>query len=454
VRRLSPVDPGRAAPPDAAPVGTAEFDALMASLGPFEPAPHLAVGVSGGPDSLALTRLLESWVRARGGRLTAFTVDHGLRAEAADEAAWVGAQLVPCGIPHRTLVWRPAPTHDVAQAEARNVRYARLAEACVEAGILHLALAHHREDQAETLLLRIRGGTGPDGLSGMAWQRDLPDLRVIRPLLALPKARLKATLAALDQPWLQDPSNEDPSYERVRLRRAMPVLAADAGITGEALSDFAQAMGRVRRRMDAARNALAAEAVAVWPEGYATLTPAAILDSAPPLGADVLARTLRTIGGRDHLPRMPRLSRAMADLRADPGTARTLGGCRIVPWRGTWLIVREAGRVPRMAVAAGETRAYDGRFNVRVSGEAGAELWLAPLGEDAWSHLCAAAPSLRDVAIPPPVRPALPALWDEAGPREVPGVNWCRDGCVPLLCECAFAPRRGVGEAGFTVALA
>ena len=451
-RELTLVEPatvtGRAPP-----VEDAELAARMAAFRAFEPRPEVAVAVSGGPDSLALTLLLDRWVRARGGRLHALTLDHGLRPEAAAEAEWLSGQLARFDIAHTVLTWRPGDPGRVTHAVARAARYDRLAAWCARRGVLHLALAHHRDDQAETLLARVRMGSGPDGLAGMPAIRHLRDLRLLRPLLDIPKARLEATLAAMDQPWIADPSNADSRHGRPHLRRLMPDLA-QSGMTAANLAAYADAMGRARARLDTGRADLAAEAVAVFPEGYAAVMPEPILAAPAPLADAVMGRVLRCIGGRDHMPRGPRLARLMAGLRAEPGRARTLGGCRIVPWRGQWLIVREPGRAPRVGVNAAGTLVYDNRFHMAFDRPQSGDRAVAPLGMGGWKRLCALAPDLRSSPLPPAVRPAVPAVFDANGPCAVPHLGWRRAPDGPVVIGCRFAPRRSVAESAFTVAAA
>src|SRR5580700_10131771 len=150
------------------PVAAAEFAGLMAPFEPFEARPRLAVAVSGGADSMALALLAQRWAEARGGELTALTVDHRLREAAAGEAAQVGRWLGQRGITHRILVREDGHPRGGVQAAARDARYRLLESWCREAGVLHLLVGHHREDQAETLLLRLARGSGLDGLAGMA----------------------------------------------------------------------------------------------------------------------------------------------------------------------------------------------------------------------------------------------------------------------------------------------
>ena len=210
----------RAAADAAAPLRPADLETRLARLGPFERPPRLAVAVSGGPDSLALLLLAERWAAARGGSVWALHVDHGLRPESAAEAARLAGWLAARGIPCRILRWPgPRPASRV-QATARAVRLALLEEACAQAGILHLLLAHHADDQRETVAMRASRGGAQAGLAGMAAVRETAFVRILRPLLDLPKARLRATLEALGQPWIEDPSNHDPRFERARLRLA------------------------------------------------------------------------------------------------------------------------------------------------------------------------------------------------------------------------------------------
>ena len=451
-QRLTVIDPA-AVSGAAEPVRDAEIARRMAGFGPFEPEPEIAVAVSGGPDSLALALLLQRWTARFGGRVHAVTLDHGVRSESADEAVWVGEQLAAHGMAHSILTWRPGSDAQVTHAAARTARYARLAAWCRERGILHLALAHHRDDQAETLLARIRMNTGPDGLAGMPAERALRDVRLLRPLLDLPKARLEATLAALGQPWVADPLNADLRYGRPHIRACLPQLEA-AGVTAERLAAFAHAMGHARHAMDAARAELAARAVRVLPAGYAEVDVAAIVNAPEPVGGAVLGRVLRTVGGATHTPRTARLQRLLAALREQPARAHTLGGCRIVPRRGGWLVLREPGRAPTLAVEPGQDVSYDGRFHAIIAGTRGAgrALTLGPLGEGGWAALAAQVPELRATALPPPVRPALPALRDGAGVAEVPGLGWRRSEDAPGLAFWAWSPARAVGEAIFTVA--
>jgi tRNA(Ile)-lysidine synthetase-like protein len=201
------------------PVSDEEFAVRLDRLGPFDRPLRLAVAVSGGPDSMALSLLAARWVRQRGGQFLALTVDHRLRPDSTAEAAATGAALARHDISHRILTWTDAPAR-ASQDQARRARYDLLGQACREAGIRDLAVAHQREEQAETVLLRLAKGSGIDGLAGMAAWRTAPWGRLLRPLLDLPKARLVATCAGFGAVPVDDPSNRRSRYARARLRAA------------------------------------------------------------------------------------------------------------------------------------------------------------------------------------------------------------------------------------------
>ena len=435
------------------PVTAEEFAGAMAALGPFEPRPAVAVAVSGGPDSLALTFLLRDWLAPRGGRLTAFTVDHGMRPEAAAEAAWVGRVLAAAGVTHRVLRWQGPKPAAGRQAAARAARYRLLLAACEAAGILHLALAHHLDDQAETVLLRLGRGSGLDGLAAMAAVRETAGLRLLRPLLGLPKARLAASLFARGLDWVEDPSNADESYARVRLRRLLPALARD-GVTAARLAAASRDFGRARAALEGEVAAVLARAARPDPAGFLTLDPAILAAAGPEVAGRALARCLLAVGGGEHAPRLERLERLRGRLAAGLERAVTLGGCRIVPDRGGWLVVREAGRAPAVPLPAGGRLLWDGRFELALT--PGEPLTVGPLGSAGWRALAAALERARGggraAALPSAARAGLPALRDARGLAAVPPLGYFRNaGAAKRLKLCRFAPTNALTGPAFTV---
>ena len=331
------------------PVVALEFARLMRVFGAFEARPTLAVAVSGGRDSMALALLAQDWARERDGTILALIVDHGLRAASAREAAETQARLASCEVPAEVLCWTESKPSSGLQEAARVARYRLLFEACRARGILHLLVAHHADDQVETIAMRSGRGSGPDGLAGMAALVEHRHARLLRPLLALPRTRLTATLLAREVPWIDDPSNADPRFERARLR-AVGVFAPATPSGREMRAE------REKRLAEASVEALefdAGEAVAIDQGRFAGLD--------AELGAGLLSRVVRGVGGIGYPPRRERLERAVARLCTPAGPEKfggksgrsedfTLAACRLALRRRPdnrrmrWIVRSENGK--------------------------------------------------------------------------------------------------------------
>lgn len=197
----------------------------------WKTAPAIVLAVSGGPDSIALMWLVARWRRAlaRGPQLMAVTVDHGLRPEAAREARDVKRLARNLDLPHRTLRWTGTKPKTGVPAAARDARYRLLAQAARKFGATHILTAHTRDDQAETLLMRMLRGSGIAGLAAMARETEREGVRLARPLLDVSKAQLIATLKKARIGFADDPTNRDVNFTRPRLRAIMPTLAEEGG---------------------------------------------------------------------------------------------------------------------------------------------------------------------------------------------------------------------------------
>jgi len=437
-----------------------KFTERMNALGPFEACPRLGVAVSGGADSLALVLLADAWARARGGAVLALTVDHSLRAEAAVEARQVGAWLRSRQIVHRVLRWEGQKPKTGIQAAARDARYALLMERCRKEGVLHLLLAHQREDQAETFLFRLGRGSGLDGLAGMASISERTHLRLLRPLLDVPRADLRKTLEAANQPWIEDPSNEDRAFARVRIRAVLPVLDRE-GVTVQRLVDMTQQLTHARAERDGATAALLAEGAILYPEGYARIAKVAFLAASPECARAALARLLRVVGGGIHAPRRARIARlATALTQGDFRSGRTLGGCRVLVEAESFLLCREMRKEMPQPVLPGACFRWDRRFVVEMAPAKAGSAWakqaktwrLQRLGAQGWAEIVAVKPALRQSRIPAAVRPTLPAIWDRRGVFLVPHLGYDRGGGGTFLKRLDFQPFQPLAGATFAVA--
>ncbi len=422
-----------------------DFVACMARFEPFETRPHVAVACSGGPDSLALAVLAAAWAAARQGKATALIVDHGLRAGSAREAEATRKRLARLGIAAVVLKGSVGEASRDVQNTARELRYRLLQGWCAAHRVLHLLVAHHQEDQAETLLLRLGRGSGVDGLAAMAPENMLDDVRVLRPLLGVPRTRLEAVARQAAGSYVEDPSNRDPAYARVRVRRLLPDLAAE-GMTVERLAATAMRMGRARGALEQTVNALLGSAVGLYPAGYCRIAPGPLLAAPEEIGLRALSRIVACVSGAAHPPRLDRLERLYAAVRDGAlGQGRTLNGVRVMEWQDALLAVRETAAMAPPVRLTGRVY-WDGRYYA----ESAAEGWsLGGLGRAG-----AAAMVKRGVetgAVPPRVVwPTLPAFWRRGSPREVPhlGISSPRRAGDDAL-KVVYTPKRPLGYAIF-----
>jgi len=253
----------------------------------WKAAPAIILAVSGGPDSIALMWLAARWrsALARGPRLIAVTVDHGLRPEATREAREVKRLARLLDLPHRTMRWTGLKPKTGLPAAARTARYRLLAQAARTSGATHILTAHTRDDQAETLLMRLLRGSGIAGLAAMARESERDGVLLARPFLDVSKSQLIATLKKAKIGFADDPTNHDTNFTRPRLRSVMPVLAAEGGDTrnlARLASRLARANAAVEVLVDGAerylvlrdREALHSRGNAKAPDGKASNTKA------------------------------------------------------------------------------------------------------------------------------------------------------------------------------------
>ena len=238
----------------------------------------------------------------------------------------------------------------------------------------------------------------------MAAVRELTGLRLLRPLLRVPKARLLATLQAAGQPWLEDPSNIAPAFARSRLR-------VDVALDAPRLARRAAEQAGVRAEERPARRLLAGRHARIDPAGFVTLARDALAAAPCGIRRRAIRDVVRSVGGRDYPPREARLDRLLERLRAGLAAGRTLGGCRILPWRDAVLICREPqaiqGAVPLAPWLPGALgRPLSARSEWRGAGAPGAG---ARSRRAASARRLAVPPSMRQ--LPAPVRPSLPSLW-------------------------------------------
>lgn len=425
----------------AAAISAAEFARCLAPLLADYKPKTIAVAVSGGADSMALALLAAAWAKKKRIAVLPLIVDHHLRPDSTKEARHVAALLRQAGLTPKILTWdaKVKPTAN-KQAAAREARYALLAQACAKAGIRHLLLAHHRDDQAETLLLRALRGSGVDGLAAMQPRAIRDNLILLRPLLDIPKARLVATLQKRKQPWVEDPSNANPSFQRVRVRAALELLAdhdapARAALV-QHLAQTARNFARTRALLDHAAYDLLHVSVQLTPAGVAWLDPAPLVAAEDELSLRALVKLLGAIGGVAVPPRLDGLQRLLEALRDGRSLPLTLHRCLLTRVRGgdsRLLVCREARYLP--AAQPISSMLWDGRFRIAVAKPVRG-LHVAPLGKAKKAEDWPAGMAMP--AVPKVAWPSLPALRRADGRLlAVPGLGW---GQMPAHVTISFQP--------------
>jgi tRNA(Ile)-lysidine synthase len=343
-------------------VSDAEADRLFAQ---FVIEPALVLAVSGGPDSTALMLLAARWCKRHKltTRLLAVTVDHGLRREARGEAVAVKRLAAELGIAHRTRRWiGPKPTTGL-QERARYARYRILHAEARAAKARFVLTAHTLDDQAETVLLRLARGSGMAGIAGMAREVHFSELlaggfvlpggsrpngtasgapvSLARPLLQIAKKRLIATLHEAGLAYAEDPSNADPRFARVRLRRLLPALAAE-GLTVDRLDRLARRVQRGEAALKQTTEA-AAERFGFATESRAIAMPGRDwLELPAEIALRLLGRAIDRLGneGPVELGKLEAFSEALARAVADSTDRfrRTLAGAMVTLKKGTIVI--------------------------------------------------------------------------------------------------------------------
>ena len=336
----------------------------------------IGLAVSGGPDSLALMLLAGRWAASLADppRLHVYSVDHGLRPEARDEVAMVLAAAKSLGLSARGLAWvGNKPTAGMQEA-ARLARYRLIGHAMAEDGASVLLTGHHRNDQAETVLMRLAHGSGIEGLRGMTPFADVEGVRVHRPLLGLDPAALRAVVDAAGLTPAHDPSHEDAQYERVRWRRLLPELAV-LGLDATALGTFAERMAEADAAIAQMAAGCFAEIVRLDGFGAARIELAPFIGLSPAISTRVLGRALNIVGGRQKpraLGQVERLRQSIAE--GDLPRSTTVLGCVIRIKDGAIAVAREPGRAvpPDARLAPRGELVWDERFRIiNSSDEAG-----------------------------------------------------------------------------------
>lgn len=382
----------------------------------------IAVAVSGGADSTALCLLTHQFITEKDGQMVALIVDHGLRPCSAEQAQLTAERLTARGIRCRLLKWEgQKPVHGIEQA-AREARYRLLSEACEEEGCSVLLLGHHRQDQAETFLIRRARGSGTVGLAGMSAVRKTDFGRILRPLLSVSPADLREYNHVCNMPWVEDETNLSDDFDRGRLRRTVTQEQIEAA--------FQQTLiyGKERQKIEAAAAAFVTEKVEVSDRGYLLFPKDAFYSLSEETALFCLGDFLRFIADRPYAPRLDALKNLLKKMQTLPFGGVTLGGCRIASCaKDRILIWRELNDLPAPEPIAGRTVFRWDRFSFQLNFAPPASLFVAPLKDE----------KAGKRSFPKRIFCVLPALFDNEGLFIAPHLGYKR---TRTSCQVAFTP--------------
>lgn len=410
---------------------------MRQTFGEHSDLPHTAaMAVSGGSDSMALLRLAHIWWRLAGKTITGLTVDHGLRAKSADEAKQVAVWCAALGVEHYVLEWRH-DGHGNLSAAAREGRYRVMAEFCKTHGIAHLYTGHTADDQAETVLMRFARGSGVDGLAGMASETPIWGLTLMRPFLRhQTREGLRSILREFEQEWIDDPTNDDPSYDRVKARALVKELAP-LGVTSASLAILAHRMDLAKRVLQGEADKLEKAALTFSALGFVTLDVDALAGAELETACRVIGKATAALsgGGFRASLRFEEQIVAMAMTRARRGGI-TQKRCIFRPDGDRLHVLREPKRCDPHAHPAEKSGLWDSRFAYEIEGVADLSgLAVGALGElgltqiprdyDRFSMAWCDAP--REVQL------ATPGLWRGDMLLSAPLAPWTAADATPTL---------------------
>lgn len=395
---------------------------------------------------MALLLLAHRWVQKQQGRLVALTVDHGLRPESADEARQVAAWCKKLAIEHHILSVQDSGfrIQGGIQEAARNARYQLLTGWCKNHSILHLLVAHHQNDQAETLFFRLARGSFIDGLGCMPPVSHRHGIRILRPLLSISKAELKTFLESEGQPWIEDPTNQKLHYTRNRIRDFMDKSGSSSSLSARS-SEVAKSLGVARNILENSKVSYSTKSISLFPEGYGIIHFGYFSELPPEISLRLLSALIITLSGETTPPRSEQLERLYKEIMAEKITRRTFAGLLFIhqPAKHQLLVCREPKAIAKTIVlSAGKTVCWDRRFEVFCTGK---NITVRALGRDGLKILGKKTPKRPEKA----VLSVLPSFWRLEELLAVPHIGYTHPDYPQVACSARFRPAKALAAHAF-----
>lgn len=410
-------------------------------------AQRLAVAVSGGIDSMCLTLLLQAWCKERGFELLALTVDHHLRPDSTAEAERVHQWLREQEIQHEILNWHPDPLTTRIQESAREARYQLLVNRCQDLQIGYLALAHTLDDQYETMLLRLAHHTGPLGLSGMACQREMNKVKILRPMLNIIKDDIRKEMLLRQAPWVEDPSNEKRAYTRVRIRQDR-ARYEEYHLTLERLNILQQRMAHYREEIEQQALMWLGEFAQFLPCDYVALHYHAFIKLDVEIQQLILSRLLSYISGHGYGPRNDLIMATLDRIQSPQFSAYSSHGCYLQKRRHLLAISREERAIPRVTPMNHTNLIWDSRYRIETNFLLKDQNFsVRPLGSSWLSFKDH--PKMKE--LPVAIRRVLPSIWQKEQLILVPYIDYDGSPDQNVTCELTYLPALDLCRSRFII---
>lgn len=343
----------------------------------------VAVAISGGVDSIVLLHLIITWTKKNNFSLPiALTVDHKLRPESQKEAEFVVNYAKELGVEESFILnWEKKGIKGSVQAQARHARYKLLTEWCKDNNIKYLFVAHHKDDQAETFLLRLERGSGIDGLSSMDYKSYMNGICILRPLLDFSRSDIEEYAQSYGLKWVEDKSNQDVKYRRTLYRALLKASDNQEVLTGR-ISLAAMHMKRAAKALKHYTRLALNDCINIHDLGYIEIKFSQFKELPEEIALRIVLYSLMAIGGKCYKPRFSKLIVIFNEiLQKNSAINRTFSGCIIKKHEENVLIIREASKIQEMTVnlPLKEPIEWDNRFSCEILGGEECSVKITPL---------------------------------------------------------------------------
>jgi tRNA(Ile)-lysidine synthase len=344
---------------------------------------EVAVAVSGGVDSIVLLHLITNWAKKQQHPLpTALTVNHGLRSESQQEAEFVVSYAKELGAKESFILnWKKQNIKCNVQSQARKARYKLLTAWCKNNNVKHLLVAHHKDDQAETFLLRLERGSGIDGLSSMDYKSFLNGVCILRPLLDFSRSNIEKYANFHQLKWVEDRSNTDLKYRRTLYRNLLKASDNQEILTERICLTALHTKRAAKALMHYTRLAFHGH-VNVHDLGYIEIKLSEFYQLPEEIALRLLLYSIMAIGSKHYKPRYDSLIAIFNKiLQKNNDVNCTLSECKIRKYGESILIIREASKIQKITVSLplNGPIEWDNRFSCTILGNQECSVTIAPL---------------------------------------------------------------------------